>query len=140
MLPNINIQMSLYSFPKAERLKSRKRISLLFKDKQTIGAYPLRVFWKEVTEEMETATQAAFTVPKRKFKRAVERNRIRRKIIEAYRLQKGDLCQYLEQQDKKIAIMWLYVANDPPTYATIEKSMKKLLYRLKQAIATNEES
>lgn len=132
--------MTSFSFPKTERLKSRKRIGLLFKQKQTIGAYPLRVFWVEVEEEMETVTQAAFSVPKRKFKRAVQRNRIRRKIIEAYRLQKGELCQYLAQENKKIAIMWLYVATDPPTYATIEKSMKKLLYRLKQAIATNEES
>ncbi|MCP4439242.1 MAG: ribonuclease P protein component [Aureispira sp.] len=132
--------MSLYPFPKTERLKSRKRIGQLFKQKQTIGAYPLRVFWIEVEEDMETVTQAAFSVPKRKFKRAVERNRIRRKIIEAYRLQKGELCQYLEQKDKKIAIVWLYVATDPPTYATVEKSMKKLLNRLKQAIETNEKS
>ena len=75
-------------FPSTERLKSRKLISALFADRQSIGEYPFRFFWKKV-DDLEVPIQVAFTVPKRKFKRAVHRNRIRRRMKEVYRLGLG---------------------------------------------------
>jgi ribonuclease P protein component len=71
--------------------------------------------------------QVMFVVPKRNFKKAHDRNKIRRRMREAYRLNKNSVYSKFNVEDKKIAIAFLYTGKEEKNYATIETSIKKLL-------------
>ncbi|MBX2878049.1 MAG: ribonuclease P protein component [Saprospiraceae bacterium] len=120
-----------FSFSREERLKSRKTIDKLFRSGQSFGQYPLRVVWMELETPMGSSpVQFALSVPKRKFKRASDRNRIRRVIREAYRLQKSHFYHHLPVQMEQLAMMVIYTGKEMPDYQTIESAMKQLLRRL----------
>ncbi|MBL0182209.1 MAG: ribonuclease P protein component [Chitinophagaceae bacterium] len=77
-----------YRFGKTEKLKSRKTIEQLFAEGKSFSNFPFRVIWK-FTQTADAALQAGFTVSSKNFKNAVDRNRIKRLMREAYRLQKN---------------------------------------------------
>lgn len=112
-------------FPKNEKLKSRKTIETLFSEGKSLKKYPLRLLYTE--SEGAEITQAAFAVPKRTFKLAVTRNRIKRQMREAYRLQKQTV---LTNNGRKFALLFLYIGTDAPNYETLEKATKNLLKTL----------
>lgn len=118
-----------YTFKKVERLKSRKLIEQLFKEGKSFSAFPFRVIWL-FTENRETPLQTGFTVSSRHFKRAVDRNRIKRLMREAYRLQKNDLLQVLIQQPKQLAVFIIYNGNELPEYEMVFEKTGSLLKRL----------
>lgn len=120
----------LFRFKKEERLKSRKTIQALFKVGNSFSNYPVRVVWIE-KELLSTApAQLTVSVPKRAFRKAVHRNRIRRQIKEAYRLNKHQLYEGLQPKNKQLAIMLIYIAKTHLSYAEIEKAVQKALVRL----------
>ena len=92
-------------------------------------AYPLRVVWKESSPYLAAMSriQVLVSVPKRNFKTAVARNRIKRQIREAYRLQKQELYGKLEALDLHISLMVSYIAKEPLPFAEIEAGVKKLI-------------
>ena len=121
-----------YTFKRAERLKSRKVIGQLFKTGKSFGQYPLRLIWVErasTQPDDEFPIQFAVSVPKKKFPKATQRNHIKRKIREAYRLQKPRLYQKLAGHESRYAWMVLYVAKEKMPYAEIEKSMQRVVGR-----------
>lgn len=123
------------SFKKEERLKSRKVIGQMFKKGESFGQYPLRLIWvKREGNDGKFPIQFAVSVPKKKFPKAVQRNHIKRKIREAYRLHKHKLYERLEEQDQQYGWMILYVAKEKVSYAEIETSMKKVIPRFVKAI------
>ena len=71
-----------FRFPKSEKLKSSKTIELLFAEGQSFSNFPLKVIY--LPQQTEQTTQATFAVPKRNFKTAVMRNRIKRQLRERY--------------------------------------------------------
>lgn len=113
------------TFPKSENLKSEKAIQALFSKGKSYNKYPIKVVYT-ITDDKES-TQAGFSVPKRNFKKAVDRNRIKRQLRETYRLQKH-LIE--EKNGKKFALMFLYLSKEIPQYAQLEKAMGKLLKQL----------
>lgn len=115
-----------YTFPKEEKLKSRKTIERLFTEGKSFKKYPVKVFYISV-ENAET-TQAAFAVPKRNFKLAVQRNRIKRQLREAYRINKQELAV---NNGKKFALLFLYLGREKPKYDLLEQSVISLLKKLK---------
>lgn len=120
-----------FPFRREERLKSRKTIDKLFKRGQSFGQFPLRVVWMELETPMgDSPVQFALTVPKKKFKRASDRNRIRRLIREAYRLQKPYFYDRLPEELEQLAMMIIYTGKEMPDHKTIEVAMKQLLRRL----------
>jgi ribonuclease P protein component len=116
-----------YTFKKDEKLKSRKTIELLFKEGKSFSIFPFRVLWMF----NETATlQTGFAVSSKHFKKAVDRNRIKRLMREAYRLQKNELQDQLLQRQKQIAVFIIYVGNELPGYDIIFEKTGLVLKRL----------
>ncbi len=74
--------------------------------------------------------QVAFSVPKRKFRRAVDRNRLKRLMRESHRLHKHQLTQLLQDNSESIIGMWVYTASDPVEYKIMEKGVKKVFSKL----------
>ena len=126
-----------YTFTKAERLKSQKKIGRLFKERQSIGAYPLRIFWAETEhEENEYPASMAFSVSKKTFKHAVKRNRYKRLMREVHRLNKHKLYQQLEDCNKSVDLMLLYVGKEPHDFSTIERKYLRLIDKLISQISS----
>ncbi len=116
-----------HKFDRAERLKSRKVIGGLFKGGESLVAYPLRVVWTLLPPEaaQEFPAQVSISVSKRLFKTAVARNRLKRRIREAYRLQKTTFYEKLA--GRRIALMLMYIAKEALPYAQIEAGMRKMI-------------
>ena len=122
--------MPTFTFKKEERLKSRKAIERLFKEGESFGAYPLRVVFMEMEErKSDFPVQFTVSVAKKKFKSAVARNRIKRKIREAWRLNKNWLYKKLEGEENQYAFMIIYSAKEDLPYEVIEKSVKYINMR-----------
>jgi ribonuclease P protein component len=118
-----------YTFTKEEKLKSRKAIEQLFKEGKSFSGFPFRVLWK-FGEKAEVPLQTGFAVSSKNFKRAVDRNRIKRLMREAYRLQKNELQDRLKQQQKYLAVFFIYVGNEIPDYPLIFEKTGNVLKRL----------
>ena len=120
-----------FSFKKGERLKSRKLIERMFnREGESFAVYPLRIIWFDTDLDSTYPAQFALSVPKRAFPKAAHRNLLRRRIREAYRLNKHQLYELLQDKDKQIAIMLLYTAKKPLAYPEIEKAVQKIIRKL----------
>ena len=116
--------MNTYSFSKLERLKSRKKIASLFERNESTFSFPVRLIF-QLDEENVSPTHVQFSasVSRRKFKKAVDRNRIKRLMREAYRLQKLPLTTYCKENGIYLSMMGIYVGNEILSYRSIYKSM-----------------
>jgi ribonuclease P protein component len=122
------------SFSKPEHLFGEKRISRLFTQGEAFIAYPLRVVYLlEVKKDAEPAS-VMVSVPKKRFKRAVKRNRLKRLMREAYRLNKQELFEKLNEKELQIHLAFNYVSDDELDFAQVEKKMKVVLQRLIEKI------
>jgi ribonuclease P protein component len=124
----IDIEMKLFGFTKEERLCSKIKIDNLFSIGISLFSYPLRaVLTKSENPENEPSVQVLFVVPRKKFKRAVDRNLIRRRMREAYRLNKSGLIQACNDNNVKTSIAFLFVSSDIAPFDKIEKAIQTLL-------------
>jgi len=113
---------------KTDRLKSKKAIQQLFAEGKSFKKYPIRVLYLPVEDAEKT--KAGFSVPKRLFKLAVDRNRIKRQLREAYRVNRPSLEQ---ENGKKFVLMFIYMTREEVSYTQIEKAMLVLLKQLRKA-------
>jgi len=127
---------STVSFPKKERLCSNKIIEELFSKGESFIIYPLRVVYltKDEIESDNQFVSVLVSVSKRKFKRAVKRNRVKRLIRENYRLNKQKLIETLIIRDKLICIAFIYLKDSLPEYSEIERSIEKTIQILSEKI------
>jgi len=116
----------LFSFPKKEKLTSKITIDRLFKEGESRFKYPFRILFLSSDSYTEDFPQVVISVSKRNFKRAVDRNRIKRLIREAYRLQKNDLLALFPKKPSSMAI--LYTAKEE---IHLEELKKKLYLIIK---------
>ena len=112
-----------FTYNKSEKLKSEKLIKKLFSEGKSVSAYPLRLVYLETTFSDSVILKTGVSVPKRNFKKAVDRIRIKRVMREAYRLNKHMVFNNITTQ---FAFMILYVGKEKPAYAEIETATKKL--------------
>jgi len=126
-----------FSFGKKEKLKSRKQIEELFLNGKNFSVFPLRVTYQFVSSN-ETVIQVGVTAGKKYFKRAVDRNRIKRLIREAYRLQKNSLIELLKQKQQSSFIFFMYTDKTVPSFSIIKEAMNKCLKRLEKLSEQNE--
>lgn len=123
-----------FTLGKNQKLKSRKAISQLFIEGQSAKSFPLKMIYLPVKEE-DSETKVAFSVPKRNFKHAVDRNRIKRLLREAYRLHQHE---FFEEHEINYNIMFIYMSNKMPTYIEVESKLKKLFLKFKSSLPTSE--
>ena len=122
--------MRLNTFKREERLKSKKHLGRLFEEGRSFSVFPLRVIWVKVDPPQNPfPVQVAFSVPKRKFPKAVQRNRIKRQLREAYRLNKLTFYEKLGR-DHQLAIMILYLSKEQIPMSEMNVLMVKLMKRL----------
>ncbi len=129
-----------YTLGKQERLKSRKAIEHLFKQGKSFTVFPFRVLyiWEQVTIAEDTTPdnsgntrlQAGFTVSSRNFKKAVDRNRIKRLMREAYRLQKNELQQSPVLDHLNLTLFFIYVGKELPEYKQVLEKTEIVLKRM----------
>ena len=112
---------------KKERLSWKRYIDLLFAQGQSFVAFPLRVVYLPTEEEMPVPVSIMVSVPKKRFKRAVKRNLIKRQVREAYRVRKYDLIEPLSEKNKNMLIAFLYLDKEIRPFTDMEKAMNKAL-------------
>ncbi len=122
------------TFRKAERLHSHKLIQQLFAEGNMWGKYPFKVVWMPLADTKGALAEMMMSVSKKKFKRANKRNLLRRRMKEAYRLNKDALLLFLQSINLRVACAIIYLPNEEIPYADIEKGMKKMLVRLMDEI------
>lgn len=120
-----------YTFPKSEKLYSDKLIEKVFSSGRSFISYPIRVvfFSEDKQDETETNTSILVSVSKKKFKLAVKRNLLKRRIREAYRINKQ-----LFKTNKQLHIAFIYLSNDVISFSEIEIAMQKAAYILSDKI------
>jgi ribonuclease P protein component len=121
----------MHTFKKEERLCNKKLIDELFHNGSSFLCYPFKASWLVIDEPWQIPAQILISVSKKRFKRAVDRNLVKRRIREAYRLNKQQqLYDLLNSAGKKIALSVGYIGKEIAPYELIEKKMLKLLTQL----------
>ena len=121
----------MYTFKKEERLCNKKLIDELFHNGSSFLCYPFKASWMLADVAQPFQAQIIFSVSKKRFKRAVDRNRIKRINREVYRLNKQlYLYDQLAAANKKIIVSLAYIGKELPEYHFAEKKMLKLLKQL----------
>ncbi len=114
-----------YSLPRAERLRGKRVVSGLFTQGESGFVYPLRYLYCE-SKGSSSAPRVLFSVPKRFHKRANKRNLLRRRMKEAYRLQKAIIAI----EGNSLDIAFIYVSKEALDYAKIARSVERILQQI----------
>jgi ribonuclease P protein component len=128
--------MKKFTFKKTERLTGQQEIGQLRASGRTYTTYPFRVYWMAVPEKNHAPVQVAFSVSKKRFKKAVVRNKIRRRVKEAYRKHK-EVLSWVADEGEKIVVLVVYISDEVLSYSMIEE---KLIIALEQLISHYEKS
>ena len=121
-------------FKKGERLKLRKRIDFLFRRGTALNEFPVQVVYVIDDSPDAAEMQVAFSVSKKLFKNAVDRNRIKRLLREAYRKQSYEMKKLVHQKNAAVYVMLIYKSNKELPYEEIAEKIFLLLQRLKKTI------
>lgn len=115
---------------KNERLKSKKKMDLLFAGGKSFAYSPIRVIWYSSSEPLLFPAQVMFSVPKKSFKKATDRNRIKRMMREAYRLNKEILYEPLQKQGVYYLVAFLYTGKGICDWKKMQEILILSLQRL----------
>ena len=119
-----------YTFRKNERLHSKKAIESLFSKGRSFHVSPFRVIWLPERPVNKIPAQVLIAVSRKNFKTSVERNSLKRKVREAYRLAKPEFYERLLAKDKACIFALIYVNNTVLSNEEITKKINVVLTRL----------
>lgn len=123
-------------------MKSRKLVDELFASGTSVSVFPLRVFFAflPVTSADDSYSKIGVTASRRNFKKAVDRNCIKRLLRESYRIQKHELRAVLANSGFKVHVFFIYVDKQLPAYQVVFNAMTKCLRVLEKRKPINESS
>jgi ribonuclease P protein component len=123
-----------YTLGSDSRLKREQQIETLFRTGKAFSVFPVRVMWTLAPLNGETSvTRAGFSVPKKKFKRSVDRGRVKRLLREAWRLQQHELSEGIPA-GKQLHVFLIFTDAALPDYQTVYNAVGKGLTKLKKAL------
>ncbi|RNC88133.1 MAG: ribonuclease P protein component [Winogradskyella sp.] len=112
-----------FKYSKKDKLKSKKLIEQLFSEGKTITVFPLRLVYLKTKFQDDSILKTGVSVSKRLHKNAIDRNRIKRLIREAYRLNK---LKYFNKSSTSYAFMILYISKDKARFEDLDSKMNVL--------------
>jgi len=123
-----------YSYNATEKLKSRKLLDQLFTGGKSFSVFPVKVFYMPLPEPDGHPIKAGVGVSARNFRKAVDRNRIKRLLRESYRLNKLSLHTTISNHQKNIAVFFLYIGKDMPDFRLLNEKMQSALTKLETSL------
>jgi ribonuclease P protein component len=130
----IFVIMTDETFGKSYKLCSKKEITSLFEAKTSVKQFPFLLHFAEATLETEKRFQVVIAAPKRIFRKAHDRNRIKRLMREVFRKKKLILENHLEKTNKKLALFLIYTHKDEMPFEQLLEKMEQLLQKLTREI------
>lgn len=129
--------MSVYTLCKAERLNSKILIGKMFEGgvSKSFSIFPIRVVYMPI-EQGDAPAAILISVSKRRFKRAVKRNRVKRQIREVYRKNKRLLVDELQRREQRLAIAFIYLSDELIATSELEEKMKIALSRISEKLSS----
>ena len=124
----------MFEFPKKQKLCNETAIKNMFSNGKSFAIDPIRLVWKEELNPDEVALKSIIVVPKKKLNLAADRNVMRRRMKEAYRLQKTAIESFLKSENIQLSIALIYQVEEILPYKTIEEKIKLILSRLREEI------
>jgi ribonuclease P protein component len=122
-----------FTLGKEERLKKQRLIDELFTEGKRLSVPPISVSYR-FQKGQPSVLQAGVGAPKKNYKKAVDRNRIKRLLREAYRLQKGYLLEEMKHRNVYGQVFFIYTGKDLPAFTVIKEAMLFCLARLQQKL------
>jgi ribonuclease P protein component len=129
----------MQTFGKEERLCSKKIIHQLFHEGNDFSEFPFKVIWMFTPLPSKSTTQILISIPIKNFKKAVDRNGLKRMTREAYRLNKLPLQSSLTANQRQLAFSLIYIGKNILTYKELEDKIILILQRLLQLNENNSE-
>jgi len=127
----------LFSYQSKEKLKSRRLLDQLFTNGKSVSVFPVKAFYNEVDIALNFPVKVGVGVSSRNFKKAVDRNRIKRLLREAYRLNKQPLIDFANTNNKKIIVFILFVDKTLPDAETLQNKIPLVIDKLIKQLNEN---
>ncbi|MBT5614877.1 MAG: ribonuclease P protein component [Flavobacteriales bacterium] len=124
----------MFHFPKNQKLCNEKAIERLFENGKSLTEKPFRIIYNIDNNNEDVFLKALIVVPKKRVRLASDRNVIKRRVKEAYRLQKSELEKYLKSNNHQLILAIIYQKHEILDYKLIEVKIKLLLSRLKEEL------
>lgn len=124
------------TFSKKERLSSKKNIQRLFEQGENFFSYPFKIYKHVaiVSGSNEAGVAVLFSVSKRQFKHAVDRNRVKRVCRESYRLNKTQIVQVARENNLLVELAFVYVGKTLPDFAELQLKMQKIVHQIASSL------
>lgn len=122
-----------FAFPKSQKLCSEKLIQDLFKKGQSVFSYPFKIYYSGALATEFIVPQVLFSVPKKNFKKSVDRNHIKRKLKEIYRCNKSHIFTKEESGFVITQLAVVYVAKENISFHPLHEKLISILYRLRNS-------
>ncbi|PWL40520.1 ribonuclease P protein component [Flagellimonas aquimarina] len=113
-----------FVFPKEEKLKSKKLFEQLFTEGKSITTFPVKLLYTNADFDDDVHIKVGVVAPKKKFRNAIKRNRVKRLLREGYRLNKHLVFNNIEGN---FAFLFLYLGGKMPNYQEVDRAIKQLL-------------
>ena len=124
----------MFFFPKKQKLCCNKAIARLFDNADSIVEYPIRILWKLESNEEDVSVKVLISVPKKRLKMANDRNLVKRRIRNAYRIKNKTLELFLQKKKIQLNLGIIYNSAEIFNYSVIEQKINLLLMRLVKRI------
>ncbi len=124
----------MFHFPKNQKLCNEKAIERLFENGKSLTEKPFRIIYNIDNNNEDIFLKALIVVPKKRVRLASDRNVIKRRVKEAYRLQKSELEKYLKSNNHQLNLAIIYQKHEILDYKLIDVKIKLLLSRLKEEL------